>query len=601
MQMFKTNTARSAIIGIYTLLLVSFVVIGLYIGRVILMPLALAILLAFLLSPLVSRFERVVGRILAVILVVMLVTIAIGFTGYVLSRELVRFASNLPAYKTNIDTKIYSLEQYKSFFNKSFDTLNELKSKFSNNQPYSSANKNELLNINQILLKIIEEIFGSFINILSSTFLVVLLVGFILIDKEDLRGRIIRLMGQGRIGSTTHAIDDASKRVSRYLWMLLFVNILAGIAVVIGLYFLGVPNALLWGALTTILRFIPYVGSWIAASVPIALSFAISTSWLIPFFTISLFIFIDAFCFNILEPLLYGNSTGVSPIALIIAALFWTLLWGPVGLILSTPLTACLVVLGHYVPKLEFFNVLVSDEKPLALHEEYYHSLLVSNINELIQLTDNYLKDNSLTSLYDTVLIPVIAAGEIDSHKEILDDEQIHTLRQNIADMIEDISARPIVHSQVTLSQEPLSSAAEVNNELKSLHSTITILCIPVKAKRDELVGEMLTQLLKEDFFNVLNVSSELKIEDILEFIKSNNPKIIIISVAPPSTIIQARYLSRKIRTNFPKLNIIVGLWGYTENLSEVTEGLHASGTNVVVTTLADALLQVNQANNNIA
>lgn len=591
MQIFKSNTAKSAIIGIYTLLLVSFVIIGLYIGRVILIPLALAILLAFLLSPLVSKFELVLGRILAVILVVMLMIIAVSFTGYVLSREVVRFATNLPVYKTNIDTKISSLETYKNFFNKSLDTKNE--SKVSSDKLSSSANKSELFNSNQILFNIIEEIFGSFVSILSNTFLVVLLVSFILIDKEDLHGRIIRLIGQGRIGLTTHAIDDASKRVSRYLWMLLFINFLAGVAVTIGLFILGIPNAILWGALTTILRFIPYIGSWIAAAVPIGLSFAISTNWLIPFFTLSLFVFIDAVCFNILEPLLFGSSTGVTPIALIISALFWTLLWGPVGLILSTPLTVCLVVLGHYVPKFEFISVLLSDEKPLAFHEEYYHRLLVSNISELIQLTDNYLKDNSLTSLYDKVLIPVIAAGEIDSYKEVLDDEQIHTLQQNLAEMIEDLSTRPLVNPQVGLGQEPLHSLNEVNNELKSLRSSTVIVCLPAKAKRDELVGEMLTQLLRQNFFNAFNVASQLKIEDVIDFIKNNNPEMVIISVSPPSTIIQARYLSRKIRSHFPMLKIIVGLWGYTEDLTDITKGLYASGANEVVTTLADALLQV--------
>ncbi len=197
-----------------------------------------------------------------------------------------------------------------------------------------------------------------------------------LLQREDLRSRLIRLIGQGRISTTTRAMDDAGRRVSRYLLMQLVVNVSYGVPVAIGLYFIGVPNAVLWGAFAVVLRFIPYVGPWIAAAFPIILSLAVSPGWMMPLLTIGLFIVLELLSNNVMEPWLYGSSTGVSSIALIVAAVFWTWLWGPVGLVMATPLTVCLVVMGRHVPRLSFLSVLLSDEEALTPAEDCYHRLL---------------------------------------------------------------------------------------------------------------------------------------------------------------------------------------------------------------------------------
>ena len=241
---------------------------------------------------------------------------------------------------------------------------------------------------------------------LGTAGLVFVLVIFMLLKREDLRGRMIRLIGQGRISATTRAMDDAGSRVARYLTMQLLVNVSFGSCVAIGLYFIGVPNAALWGAFTAIMRFVPYVGVWIAAAVPLLISFAVSTSWLSPLLTLGLFIVLELINFNALEPWLYGSSTGVSSVALIIAAVFWTWLWGPIGRVLATPLTVCVAVMGQHVPKLQFLSVLLSEEQALAPHEECYHRLLAFGLNEANDLAEAYVKTNSLTSLYDSVLIP---------------------------------------------------------------------------------------------------------------------------------------------------------------------------------------------------
>ena len=284
---------------------------------------------------------------------------------------------------------------------------------------------------------------------LGTAALVLLLVIFMLLCREDLRRRLIRLIGKGRISAATHAMDDAGSRVFRYLFMQLIVNVSYGVPVAIGLYFIGVPNAVLWGACATVLRFIPYLGPWIGASIPVALSLAVSPSWTMPLLTIGLFVVLELLSNNIMEPWLYGTSTGVTPIALIIAAVFWTWLWGPVGLILSTPLTVCLVVMGRHVPRLSFLSVLLSDEEPLTPAEDCYHRLLTVGEQDELEFVEAYLKANSLTALYDSVFIPVIIATETDHRLELLDDEQRLFVEQSLCDIIEDLGTLPQAASRI--------------------------------------------------------------------------------------------------------------------------------------------------------
>ena len=267
-----------------------------------------------------------------------------------------------------------------------------------------------------------------------------LLVIFMLLKREDLRGRLIRLVGQGRISTTTRAMEDAGRRVSRYLSTQFLVNTCYGICVAIGLQFIGVPNAALWGVLAGVLRFIPYVGPWAGAVLPVVLSFAISSSWFTPLMTIALFIVLEAIASNVVEPWVYGANTGVSPIALIISAVFWTWLWGPVGLVLSTPLTVCLAVIGRHVPRLEFLGTLLSEDQALAPHEEFYHRLLSFSTDGAEEFATKYLETESLTSFYDKVLIPAIAAVEIDAHSGSLIAEQRTSALQRIHEIIDDFS-----------------------------------------------------------------------------------------------------------------------------------------------------------------
>ena len=611
MQTPKSKTAAAdAIVGLWALALTSFVIVTLYFARDLFIPLALASLLTFLLSPLVVRIERWLGRIAAVLLVVVTIFAATGAAGWVLTRQLVDLATKLPDYKENIRTKLRSIKLPSGgVFTKISETVEELKKELPGAQtpaqeavpaagapttsvalPSSPAaapvQVGETFRVNPVDLA--QHLLAPLVGPLGTAALVLLLVIFMLLRREDLRRRLIRLIGKGRISSATQAMDDAGARVFRYLFMQLVVNVSYGIPVAIGLYFIGVPNAVLWGACATVLRFIPYIGPWIAAAIPIALSLAVSPSWMMPLLTIGLFVLLELLSNNVMEPWLYGTSTGVTPIALIIAAVFWTWLWGPVGLILSTPLTVCLVVMGRHVPSLSFLSVLLSDEEALTPAEDFYHRLLTIDEQDELEFVESYLKANSLAALYDSVFVPVIIATETDHRLELLDDEQRLVVEQSLRDIIEDLGTVP----QVALKIDA-NGAESQETPSRNGAAPFRVLCLPARADRDQLAGAMLTQLLQQQGCSAQNAPGKLAAGELLDLVEKSEVNAACISVVSPSTVIHARYLCMKLRARFPQLEIVIGLWGMTQGVSDAARRLGDSGANEVVTAIADAVVQL--------
>ena len=611
MQTPKSKTAATdALVGLWAVALTSFVVAMLYLGRELLIPLALAALLTFLLSPLVTRIERWLWRIPAVLLVVATIFAATGAAGWVLTRQLVDLATKLPDYKENIQTKLRSIKLPSGgVFTKISETVEELKKDLPGAEaqaqevvpaarapntsvalPSSPASPAvqvaEASKVNPVDLA--QRLIAPLLGPLGRAALVLLLVIFMLLRREDLRRRLIRLIGKGRISAATHAMDDAGSRVFRYLFMQLVVNVSYGVPVAIGLYFIGVPNAVLWGACAAVLRFIPYIGPWIAAAIPIALSLAVSPSWTMPLLTIGLFVVLELLSNNVMEPWLYGTSTGVTPIALIIAAVFWTWLWGPVGLILSTPLTVCLVVMGRRVPSLSFLSVLLSDEEALTPAEDFYHRLLTIDEQDELEFVESYLKANSLAALYDSVFVPVIIATEADHRLELLDDEQRSFIEQSLRDIIEDLGTVP----QVALKIDADGTAAQ-KTPTRDAAAPFRVCCLPARADRDELAGAMLAQLLTQQGCSADNAQAKLAVGELIDLVEKANADAACISVVSPSTVIHARYLCVKLRARFPQLRIVIGLWDASQGLLDAARRLRDSGADEVVTTLADAVAQL--------
>jgi len=608
------NASAAALVGIWTILLTAFVVTILYVGRQLLIPLALAAMLTFLLAPLVGYVERWIGRIAAVLIVVAMLFSVVGGAGWLLTRQLIDLAARLPDYQTNIDNRLHAIRlPTGGAFGRFSHSVAELQKQLPDSSeppanatgpaPETKATTEaragnvpvaqqpmpvRIVESQNRLPQILQTTATGLLGPLGTAGLVFFLVIFMLLKREDLRGRLIRLIGQGRISATTRAMDDAGSRVARYLTTQLLVNVSFGSCIAIGLYFIGVPNAALWGAFAAVMRFVPYVGVWIAAAVPVLVSFAVLTSWLSPLLTIGLFVVLELINANALEPWLYGSRTGVSSIALIISAVFWTWLWGPIGLVLATPLTVCVAVMGRHVPKLQFLSVLLSEEQALAPHEECYHRLLAFGLDEANDLAEAYVKTNSLPSLYDSVLIPTVTLAEVDAQRDELDAEHRSAIHRHIHDLIEDLGSAPLSKSQL----EADKTVAE-HTPFPLSPPTCRVLCVPARAYRDELAGAMLVQLLRQQDFDAENASAMLSSGELVEMAAKSNPEAICISVVTPSTLIHARYLSTKLRAQLPHVKIVVGIWGATENMAGAGERLRSSGADEVVVSLAEAMVQL--------
>ncbi len=587
------TTSADALVGIWTLLLTAFIVGAVYLGRDILIPLALASLLSFLLAPLVTRLQRWLGRIGAVIAVVlMLLAIAVG-GGWVLARQVVDLATELPNYKDNISNKLQALRSPgRGAFGRLGATLEELKQELPGATPETGSEGSpgvqnkavEPLTRVEIIdspdatpVGKIKRYLGPVLGPLGTAGLVLLLVVFMLLKREDLRARLIRLIGQGRISATTRAMGDAGARVSRYLLMLLVVNVSYGIPVAIGLHFIGVPNAVLWGVLAAILRFIPYLGPWIAASFPVALSIAVSPDWMMPMATIGLFVVLELLSNNVMEPWLYGASTGVAPVALIVAAVFWTWMWGPVGLVLATPITVCMVVMGRHIPRMEFLSVLLSDEEALTPAEDCYHRLLRMGDHDEMDLVDQYLRSHSLVELYDQVLVPVIIAAEADHRIGLLDEEQRQFVAQGLREMIDELAPDPKKTAEDDVSQGPQVVAAT------------RVYLAPARAERDEVASLMFAQVIESNGFVPFVGSSRLAIGLKATAAVEANPDFVCISSVAPSSLRRVKFICQHLHERMPTVRIVVGFWGEPDRLAEAAEVLTGVGAVAVVASFSDA------------
>jgi predicted PurR-regulated permease PerM len=580
----KRITSAESLATISNVLLSAFIVASLYFGRELLVPLALAVLLTFILTPLVTRLQRWLGRIGAVLFVVMMMFTVTGAVGWVLTHQAIDLANKLPSYKENIQSKLRSIPTpNRGPFSKITKAIEELKKDLPGSEANAPASglgtgitwgaspkvtQVEIVNDRDRRLEFMQVVLTPVLGPLGTAGLVLLLLIFMLLEREELRNRIIRLIGQGHIITTSQAMDDAGARVSKYLLMQIVINVTYGIPVAIGLYFIGVPNAILWGALATVLRFIPYLGPWIAATFPILLSLASSPGWMPLLLTIGLFIVLELISNNVMEPWLYGSSTGVTPIALIMAALVWTWLWGPVGLVLATPLTVCLVVMGRHIPKLAFLSIALSDEEALTPAEDCYQRLLRAGEHDELELVDQYLKTNPLVALFDSVLLPVATAAGTDHRLGFLDRERLEFVEQGLSDLL-----------------------IAVSTDSPTADDTATrVCCVPAKAYRDQLAGEMLQQLLSEAGYLARSAEARMAIGDLIAWIRDAKADVACISVVVPSTLIHARYICSKLRLNFPGLKIVVGLWGRSGVTPEIVGPLRDSGADDVVTSLADAV-----------
>jgi predicted PurR-regulated permease PerM/GAF domain-containing protein len=566
---------------------------GLYFGRDIFVPFALAILLSFALTPLVNWLRRWrLPRIAAVLVAVTLAFILIAGIAFVVGRQLVQLANNLPTYQTTITNKIRSLQASApdgGIVGKVTTTIQDLGNELSGEEkapenppartPGSRLGRGTAQEPVTVRLEapqakpleIIQTIVGPLLAPLATAGLVVIFVIFVLLEREDLRDRFIKLAGAGDLQKSTQAINDAAARVSRYLLMQLVVNLTYGIPIGIALYFIGVPNALLWGLLAAMLRFVPYLGPFLAALFPIALAVAVDPGWTMLFWVVGLFLVAELVSNNVIEPWLYGSSTGLSSLAIIMAAIFWTSLWGPVGLFLATPLTVCLVVIGRYVPQLEFLGVLLGSDPVLAPEERLYQRLLAGNLEEAVEMAEDYVDEHSSREFYDNVAIPALRLAENDRQRSTTDTNY----RRLVAD-----TAICVVREVEDHIQEKATSGNETatgEDRVPSAHETrqTSVLCLAGRTELDRAAAEMMAQVLEERSIGARVLPPIAVSQGALGQLDLQGVDVVCLSYLHPQPQVYARYICRRLRRRAPHMKLVVCCWnlapgtGQTEDLKK--------------------------------
>jgi predicted PurR-regulated permease PerM len=609
----RTSSAKD-ISRILTLVAAVVVITALYFARVMLVPLALAVLFTFVLAPLVTALERIrIPRFFAIFLVVGIAVSGIAIMGWTVGNQLIDVTNQLPSYKTNIKEKIDAIRNPKNRrLDKAADAMKELGKEIAENPPVPTESAQSSLKnpgsgkaaaqqqpkavpvqVFQPVSNPLESL-NSVITPLGSAIIVVVLTIFMLAGREDLRNRLIGLVGYGHLNVMTQALDDAGSRVSRYLVLQLVINACFGVVIGLGLYFIGIPNSMLWGVVAGLLRFLPYVGSPLAAVLPILLSLAIFPTWTGPVATIGLYVIVEILVANFLEPLIYGAHTGISSFAILFAAIFWALIWGPIGLLLSTPLTVCLVVLGRHVPALQFLNIMLGDQPVLSPEAHYYQRLLASDQVEAKQVLEDYLKTNSLEDLYDSVLIPALALAEQDRHHDDLEEitEQfICKSTKELLDELGDKSKEPD-EAEAQRAQSDLAELSAPKIRVAPPSHVTSVVCIPARDEADEIVGIMLTQLLERAGYHAQAIPIGTTAE-MLAQVKEAAPDIVCISALPPFALLHARDLYKRVHSNVPNTKIIVGLWKFSGDPIKAAARFNIVGDDKLALTLAQAVLQV--------
>ncbi len=581
--------------AIRTATIVIAVVAVLYVAREILIPLAFAITLTLILTPAVSRLRKLgLSRAPSVLLIMVLSVASASAVGWEIFDQLVGVLNELPRYQQNIHNKIQAMRTPgKGALGRAAESVKELGKELTN-QPAPAAappsrsqrgtsRGTQGQNVSPQPVQIVKEPAGDFqyyreltrpfLAPLAELGIILIFTVFLLLEQSDLRNRLLRLVGLDQLNVVTQALDDATRRVSKYLVMQLLVNTCFGLLSGAGLYLIGVPYAALWGALAAIARIVPYVGAMVAGLLPLILALASFDSWMPPVLVFVLFATLELITGNFVEPWLYGVHTGISALALLLTTVFWAALWGPAGLILSTPLTVCVVVLGRYVPQLSFLHILLGDEPVLEADAQVYQRLLAMDDQEARAVVDHYLVDHSLSQLYDTVFVPALTLAEQDRHKGALDAAREEFLFLSVREMIAEFSTE-----FVRPEEDPAPDRRG------------RILCLPANDEADEITGAMLGQLLEQAGSAAISFSLDTSLLNTVALVNPDENDLFCISSLPPFAFARARTLSRELRSRYPRTKIVIGVWGFAGDKERALQRFQGPRPEKLVTSLSDAV-----------
>jgi predicted PurR-regulated permease PerM len=599
-QPFRARTSEELIAllsAVATAILAFIIITTLYFGREIFVPIALAILLSFVLAPLVGVLQRIrMPRGLAVVSVVILAFVLIFAMGSLLATQLTQLAGDLPRYQSTISEKIQSFRETtagRGTLERASGMLKDLSKELEKPKDAAAGTGSilspkapapltpvpvEVRQPDPSALESLQSLISPLLHPLATTGIIIIFVIFILLQREDLRNRLIRLAGSHDLQRTTAALDDAAGRLSRLFLIQLLLNGTFGVVIGLGLWLIGIPSAILWGILAAVLRFVPYIGAAIAAAFPLALAVAVDPSWSMLLWTIALFLVVEPIVGHVIEPMVYGHSTGLSPVAVVASATFWTALWGPIGLVLATPLTVCLVVLGRHVERLEFLDVMFGDRPALTPPEIFYQRMLAGDPTEAAEKAEEFLKERSLSSYYDEVALKGLQLAQVDAERGALDDERLTKIRDAVVEFTNNLSdqddrlppkLRSTTDAEATSAVEsvaedapyedlPVLSKGELPSEWQSEYP---VLCVAGRSFLDEAAAIMLGQLSTAHGLAARVEGAEALSTANIFRLETTGVAVVCLVYMDGSGPAHMRYSVRRLRRKLPKATIILGCW----------------------------------------
>jgi len=595
MHTLPTRLIRSGAISAPTLTNIAvgaIVVCALYFGRQILVPVALAILLSFVLSPPVRLLQgKYFPRGAAVGVVALLAFAAIFGLGTILAAQVHDLAKDLPQYQATLGKKIETLRGATTgagTLERASRVLQDLKEEIEGPREKSPATPLgansaypipvEIRQPNPGALQTLAALISPLIDPLATTGLVIIFVIFILLQQNDLRNRLVRLMGAQDLQRTTAALDDAGGRLSRLFLTQLALNAIFGFVIGIGLWVIGVPSAPLWGMMAMILRFVPYIGAVIAAIFPLILAASVGPGWTMVLWTGALFLVVEPITGQVIEPLVYGRNSGLSPVAIIACVSFWTWLWGPIGLIVATPLTICLAVLGRHIDRLNFLDVLFGDEPPLTPSELIYQRMLARDPVEIAEQANSFLKQRPVAAYFDEVVLPGLRLAAADADNDLLDAERLTRIRDAVAEIVDDVTSHEDhagitrVNSAEKTEELPLTRLENMENSLQTvppLGAAKSILCLPGQGQLDEAVAMMIVHLLERRGIGArFEPAGALSMSGFANW-NAEDVELMCLCYVENVSAAQVRYAVRRIRRKIPDARIIVALLGVADEAND--------------------------------
>ena len=590
------NPAPSGLTAKFMMAVIAAIMVtGLYMGRPVLMPLALAVLMSFALAPLVGLFKRLrLGNAGAVVISLALAVMVVGSLGLFMGSQLAKLAAELPHYQTNLAQKIHSVvggAAHNDTITRLNKTVENLADQITGGKQEESDNTGPgqikpipvvLQRTSQAPWAVASTVLGPLLEPLGLVALVLVFVSFILLQKDDLRDRFVRLAGSRDMQRTTVALDEAANRLSRYLFLQTLINTCFGIVIGIGLWLIGIPNAGLWALMAMLLRFVPYVGVPLAFLFPFTLALAVDPGWTKMAWTIALFGGIEPVIGQGIEPFLYGRSMGLSAVAVVVAAVFWTWLWGPVGLLLSTPLTMCFVVFSRHVEGLKFLDVMLGNQPALRFEESLYLRMLAEDPDEAADEAENFLRANSLSAYYDEVASRALMLAQNDVNRGVLDPLRQTRIRDAIKGLIVNLSDR----------QDGDAAAADLPESWRDAPLE-PVLCVAGRGPLDEAAGLLLVDMLGKYGIGARVVSSDETSATNVRELNCIGVQLTCVSYLEPGTFKNARYQVRRLRKRMPGVPVMALFWGLAGDHSRYLDGIEATECDIVTTGLKETVQHI--------